>query len=111
MNTILREKLRMASGRNKQPSAAILDSQSGKTTETRGERGFDAGKKVKGRKRHILVDTMGLLLAIVVHGAGIQDRDGAKMVLQKAKLSFTRLKRGLYRNRDCAGDGVLRRPG
>lgn len=92
MNTILREKLRLASGRDKQPSAAILDSQSVKTTETRGERGFDAGKKVNGRKRHILVDTLGLLLAIVVHSAGIQDRDGAKMVLEKAKLSFTHLK-------------------
>lgn len=49
-------------------------------------RGYDAGKKIKGRKRHILVDTMGLLLVVIVHSAGIQDRDGARYVLGKAKL-------------------------
>jgi putative transposase len=78
-------------GREEQPSAAILDSQSVKTTETKGERGYDAGKKVNGRKRHILVDTMGLLLMVVVHIASVQDRDGAMIVLQKAKQSFSRL--------------------
>lgn len=60
--------------------------------ETPGVRGYDAGKKVNGRKRHILVDTLGLLLMVVVHAANIQDRDGAKLVLSKVKGKFSRLR-------------------
>jgi putative transposase len=92
INQRLRERLRQAGGRKRTPSAAIIDSQSVKTTEQGGERGFDAGKKTNGRKRHILVDTIGLLLMVVVHSAGIQDRDSAKLVLAKIKGRFPRLK-------------------
>jgi putative transposase len=83
--------LRQLDGREAQPSAAILDSQSVKTTEQGGPHGYDAGKKVNGRKRHLLVDTLGLLLAVVVHPADIQDRDGAKLVLAKVRRCLPRL--------------------
>jgi putative transposase len=74
--------VREAYGREATPTAAIIDSSSAATTEVGGEqRGYDAGKKVNGRKRHIVVDTLGLILSVVVHAASIQDQDGAKLVL------------------------------
>ena len=73
--------IRTAEGREASPSAGVIDSQSVKTTESGGVRGYDAGKKIKGRKRHILTDTCGYLVHAVVHSADIQDRDGAPLVL------------------------------
>ncbi len=83
VNTALREQVRCAAGRDAQPSVAIIDSQSVRTTEVGGEHGFDGGKKVNGRKRHILVDTMGNLLKVVAHAANIGERAGAKQVLNR----------------------------
>jgi putative transposase len=81
----LRHQVRRREGKEHEPTAAIIDSQSVKGSRTSGVRGYDAGKKVKGTKRHLLVDTMGLLLCVVVHAANIQDRDGAKAVFDRAK--------------------------
>jgi putative transposase len=83
LNRMLREKVRLQFGKKRRASAAILDSQSIKTSEGGLERGFDAGKQVTGRKRHTLVDTLGLLLKVIVTAGNVQDRDGAKGLLQE----------------------------
>jgi transposase len=81
----LREQLRAADGREREPSAGIIDSQSvrGADTVGRDSRGYDAGKKVNGRKRFIVTDTLGLLLIVWVCAASVQDRDGGKVILNR----------------------------
>jgi putative transposase len=85
--------VRQAFGKEPTPTAAVIDSSSAPTTEVGGEqRGYDAGKKVNGRKRHILVDTLGLILSVAVHAASILDQHGAKLVLCNIKNLYETLK-------------------
>lgn len=94
---------RTKSGREASPSAGVIDSQSVKTTESGGPRGYDAGKKIKGRKRHILTDTEGNLVHAVIHTADIQDRDGAPLVLAEIIRRFPWL-RHVFADGGYAGD-------
>lgn len=94
LHDVLYRRTRELEGREESPTAAIIDSQSVKTgANARDTVGFDAGKRVKGRKRHLLTDTLGLMLRIEVHSAGVQDRDGAALVFDRITRRFPFLER------------------
>lgn len=100
-------KVRVAEGRNPEPTAGVIDSQSVKSSGNGGPGGFDGGKKVNGRKRHILVDVLGLVLAVFITPANVQDRDGAIPVLMAAHAMYGTLKHVWA---DCAynGEGIAK---
>ncbi len=99
----LRAEVRRRAGRHKHPTAGGLDSQSVKTTQVPGARGYDKGKNVNGRKRHILVDTLGLLLAVVVTAASVSDPAGARLLVARLGGACKKLRRiwvdGTYRGK------------
>jgi putative transposase len=91
INTVIRQKVRAKAEREPEPSVAIIDSQSVATTEMGGEKGFNPHKQVKGRKRNLFVDTLGLLLFVVVCAASIQDSDAAEYIVRETEGRFPRL--------------------
>jgi putative transposase len=91
IHNVLRDWLRYSEGRKVGPTAAIIDSQSVKTPDQAGERGYDAGKKISGRKRHVAVDCLGFILGMVITSAAVQDRDAAKGLIKTLVNTFGRL--------------------
>jgi putative transposase len=103
INLALVRRARQAMGRDSVPSAGVIDSQSAKTTESGGLRGFDAAKRIRGRKRHMVTDTQGFPLALLVHAANIQDNHGAVPLLGALRQAFPKL-RHIFADRVYRGD-------
>jgi len=101
---MLRTLCRLQAGKKSSPSLGLIDSQSIKTSSMTREKGYDGGKKIQGRKRHIVTDTMGFILAVVVHSAYLQDREGAKLVLHELRFKYPRLVKIIA---DCGYTGEL----